>query len=144
MYVSRAVIVDGSWTCLNEHEHGSGSGTGPLQLCRICTDGSIYMDLQALTGLPVIVPSFAFIASKLYHIDPVNMSQKLILVLGATGAQGLAVVDALLAPAPDGSPSPYTIRALTRDPSSKRALALKSKGVEIVIGLSAPSGHFHF
>lgn len=142
MYVSRSVTVDESWTCLNEHS--SGSGIGPRQLCRICMDGSIYMHLQAFNDLLVTVPSFAFTASKLYYLDPASMTPKLILVLGATGAQGLAVVDALLAPAPDGSPSPYTIRALTRDPASKRALDLKSKGVELVLGLPIPSGHFHF
>ncbi|KAH8116906.1 NAD(P)-binding protein [Phellopilus nigrolimitatus] len=49
--------------------------------------------------------------------------RKLILVLGATGAQGA-----------DGRPSPYAVRALTRDPDSKRAQALKKRGVEIVKG----------
>lgn len=115
-----------------------------LELYRICMDGPIYMDLQAFSCRPVILPSFASTASKLYHLAPINMNQKCILVLGATGAQGLAVVDALLAPAPDGSSSPYKIRALTRDPSSKRAQDLKSKGVELVLGLSTPFGCFHF
>lgn len=62
------------------------------------------------------------------------MATKLILVLGATGAQGLAVVDAILAPASDGSPSPYSVRALTRNPQNERALGLKAKGVELVQG----------
>lgn len=62
------------------------------------------------------------------------MSTKTILVIGATGAQGLAVVDALLAPAPDGSPSPYAVRALTRDPTNRRAQGLKAKGVELFQG----------
>ncbi|EIM84006.1 nmrA-family protein [Stereum hirsutum FP-91666 SS1] len=62
------------------------------------------------------------------------MSTKLILVLGATGAQGLAVVDALLAPASDGSPSPYSVRALTRNPQNERALSLKARGVEVLQG----------
>lgn len=62
------------------------------------------------------------------------MSTKLILVLGATGAQGLAVVDALLAPGSDGSPSPYGVRALTRNPQNERALSLKARGVEVVQG----------
>lgn len=61
-------------------------------------------------------------------------SQKLILVIGATGAQGLAVIDALLAPSSDGSPSPYAVRALTRNVESGRALELKSKGVECIKG----------
>ncbi|KAI5117439.1 hypothetical protein M0805_007009 [Coniferiporia weirii] len=60
--------------------------------------------------------------------------KKLILVIGATGAQGIAVIDALLACNADGSPSPYAVCALTRDPDSRRALALKTKGVECVKG----------
>ncbi|KAJ7250156.1 NAD-P-binding protein [Mycena haematopus] len=59
---------------------------------------------------------------------------KLILVVGATGAQGQAVVDALLAPDANGLPSPYTVRALTRDPSSPSAQALAKRGVECVKG----------
>ncbi|KAF9498395.1 hypothetical protein BDN71DRAFT_1428709 [Pleurotus eryngii] len=55
---------------------------------------------------------------------------KIILVISATGAQGIAVVDALLSPASDGSPSPYSVRALTRYPSSQRAQELAAKGVE--------------
>ncbi|TBU24021.1 NAD(P)-binding protein [Dichomitus squalens] len=61
-------------------------------------------------------------------------SKKLILVIGATGAQGIAVVDALLAPATDGPPSPYAVRALTRDPNSRRARELAKKGVELAQG----------
>ncbi|PCH36840.1 NAD(P)-binding protein [Wolfiporia cocos MD-104 SS10] len=61
-------------------------------------------------------------------------NEKLILVIGATGAQGLAVIDRLLAPADDGSPSPYTVRALTRDPKGRRARELTAKGVECVPG----------
>lgn len=60
--------------------------------------------------------------------------KKLILVIGATGAQGLAVIDALLAPSSDGKPSPYSVRALTRDPDSRRSKDLKAKGVECVKG----------
>jgi uncharacterized protein YbjT (DUF2867 family) len=63
--------------------------------------------------------------------------KKLILVIGATGAQGLAVIDALLAPSSDGTPSPYSVRVLTRDPDSKRAQDLKAKGVECVKGESS-------
>ena len=64
-----------------------------------------------------------------------SQQKKIILVIGATGAQGLAVIDALLAPAKDGSPSPYSVRALTRDPESRRAGELSAKaGVEVVKG----------
>lgn len=59
---------------------------------------------------------------------------KLILVIGATGAQGLAVIDKLLEPTADGKPSPYSVRALTRDPDSRRANELKTKGVECFKG----------
>ena len=66
-----------------------------------------------------------------------EMSSKIILVFGATGAQGRHVVDSLLAPCEDGSPSPYTVRALTRNPEGKQALALREKGVELVKGRSS-------
>ncbi|KAI0784293.1 NAD-P-binding protein [Abortiporus biennis] len=61
-------------------------------------------------------------------------SSKLILVFGATGAQGLAVIDALLAHRDDESPSPYTVRAFTRNLNSRRSLELTAKGVECVEG----------
>lgn len=64
-----------------------------------------------------------------------SQQKKLILVIGATGAQGLAVIDALLAPATDGSPSPYAVRALTRDPESRRAKSLAEKGIELFKGM---------
>ena len=59
---------------------------------------------------------------------------KLILVLGGTGAQGRHVISSLLANSEDGTPSPYTVRTLTRDPQSKHALALREQGVEVVKG----------
>ncbi|KAF8191659.1 NAD-P-binding protein [Mycena galopus ATCC 62051] len=58
---------------------------------------------------------------------------KLILVIGATGAQGMAAIDGLLE-SHDGVPSPYKIRALTRDINGARAKALAAKGVECVQG----------
>ena len=66
-----------------------------------------------------------------------STDKKLILVIGATGAQGIAVIDALLAPAVDGTPSPYAVRALTRDPESRRAKELRAKGVELFKGRSS-------
>ena len=59
---------------------------------------------------------------------------KLILVIGATGAQGMAVIDKLLEPYSDGTPSPYSIRALTLDPDSDRARQLAARGVECFKG----------
>ncbi|KAH9038371.1 NAD-P-binding protein [Lactarius pseudohatsudake] len=59
---------------------------------------------------------------------------KLILVLGATGAQGRAVVNSLLAPLEDGTPSPYAVRALSRDPESRQALSLREQGVQVFRG----------
>ncbi|CAB4481174.1 NAD(P)-binding protein [Rhizophagus irregularis] len=54
------------------------------------------------------------------------MSQKpLIIVSGATGAQGGSVVNSLLAT------GLYKIRALTRNPNSDKAKALESKGAEV-------------
>jgi len=60
--------------------------------------------------------------------------KKLILVLCATGAQGMAVCNALLLPSEDGTPSPYGVRALTRDPKSERAQQLASWGCELFQG----------
>jgi uncharacterized protein YbjT (DUF2867 family) len=56
------------------------------------------------------------------------MSQKLVVVLGATGTQGSSVVRSLLSH--DG----FAIRAMTRDPSSPSAQALKAQGVDVVGG----------
>jgi uncharacterized protein YbjT (DUF2867 family) len=70
-----------------------------------------------------------------------SVQKKLILVIGATGAQGLHVIDALLKPGADGTSSPYSVRALTRNVKGERAQALAAKGVEVVEGVSI--GH-HF
>jgi hypothetical protein len=67
---------------------------------------------------------------------------KLILVIGATGAQGLAVIDALLAPNANGKPSPYSVCALTRDPAGRRALELSARGVEVVKGIHILPAHY--
>jgi hypothetical protein len=68
---------------------------------------------------------------------------KIILVFGATGAQGRHVINSLLASCEDGSPSPYTIRALTRNPEGKHALALRERGVELVKGRSSSLYHIY-
>lgn len=62
------------------------------------------------------------------------MPPKIILVIGGTGAQGMAVINSLMSPAGDGSPSPYIVRALTRDITSPRAQELASRGVECLQG----------
>ena len=51
------------------------------------------------------------------------INDKLILVIGGTGAQGQAVVKALLEPSSDGAPSPYTVRILTRNPDHPKVKA---------------------
>jgi hypothetical protein len=56
------------------------------------------------------------------------MSSKIITVIGATGTQGGSVVNAL------HGKSGYTVRAVTRDPSSEAAKALALKGIEVVAG----------
>ncbi|KIK55543.1 hypothetical protein GYMLUDRAFT_47764 [Collybiopsis luxurians FD-317 M1] len=61
-------------------------------------------------------------------------TKKLILVVGATGAQGRPVVSSLLAPQDDGTPSPYSVRALTRDPTSEEAQGLAALGAELFQG----------
>ncbi|MGP3918949.1 NmrA/HSCARG family protein [Nonomuraea sp. 10N515B] len=57
------------------------------------------------------------------------MDSPLILVAGATGNQGGAVVDALVE-----HPDKWRVRALTRDPSGAPAQALVARGVEVVAG----------
>jgi len=54
------------------------------------------------------------------------MSQKLIVVLGASGTQGSSVVTALL------KHGGYDVRGITRNPNTPWAEALKDKGVEVV------------
>src|SRR5665647_40344 len=54
-------------------------------------------------------------------------AQQTILVAGATGQQGGAVVRHL-------SNGGFTVRALTRDPDGDRARALRAGGVEVVRG----------
>ena len=64
-----------------------------------------------------------------------STDKKIIFLIGATGAQGLPIVRALLKDAEDGTPSPYTVRALTRNPEHRRAKDLAAlPGVEIVKG----------
>jgi uncharacterized protein YbjT (DUF2867 family) len=59
--------------------------------------------------------------------DTARDANPLILVIGATGNQGGAVVDALL----DGG---WAVRALTRDATSPTARALATRGIEVVTG----------
>lgn len=56
------------------------------------------------------------------------MSSNVIAVIGSTGAQGGGLVQAIL----DDVASPFTVRALTRDPNSAKAKALTEKGAEVV------------
>lgn len=56
------------------------------------------------------------------------MSKHLIAVMGATGTQGGGVVEELLAR------QQFAVRALTRNPHSKKAKALQAKGCEVVQG----------
>ena len=51
---------------------------------------------------------------------------KILTVVGATGTQGLSLIDAALK---DGT---YKIRGLTRNPASPKASALAKRGVELV------------
>ena len=56
--------------------------------------------------------------------------QKIVAVVGATGAQGGGVVRAILAD-PERR---FAVRAITRDPSSEKARALAAAGAEVVAG----------
>ncbi|KAJ6630314.1 hypothetical protein B0H10DRAFT_1984098 [Mycena sp. CBHHK59/15] len=53
-------------------------------------------------------------------------SSRIVSIIGATGDQGSAVLDAVLA---DGT---FTPRAITRNPDSEAALKLKARGIEVV------------
>ncbi|KAL4911228.1 hypothetical protein BDW74DRAFT_6284 [Aspergillus multicolor] len=57
-------------------------------------------------------------------------SKPILVVLGATGNQGGSIISYFLS-LPS---SPYTLRGVTRDPSSPKAAALASRGVEMVAG----------
>src|SRR3954468_11849353 len=57
-------------------------------------------------------------------------TKKTIAVVGATGAQGGALVRAIMAD-PDG---PFTVRAITRKPDSPQAQALSAAGAQVVTG----------
>ncbi len=54
--------------------------------------------------------------------------QKIIAVLGATGAQGGGLVNSIL----EDKSSEFKVRVLTRNPNSEKANALKEKGAEVV------------
>jgi uncharacterized protein YbjT (DUF2867 family) len=58
------------------------------------------------------------------------MSKRTILVTGATGKQGGAVIDTLLA----SGATDITILALTRDAKSPAAAKLEEKGIKVVQG----------
>lgn len=74
-----------------------------------------------LTQLRILAILFSFIFAAQAAVA------ETILVGGATGRQGTAVVDELLARG-------YEVRGLTRKPDGKRAQALRDKGVEVVQG----------
>ncbi|KAJ3887936.1 hypothetical protein GG344DRAFT_80252 [Lentinula edodes] len=61
-------------------------------------------------------------------------TKKLVLIIGATGTQGRPCVSAMLARQNDGNPSPYSVRVLTRDPTSEQAQGLASLGAELFQG----------
>ncbi|KAJ3862611.1 NAD(P)-binding protein [Lentinula novae-zelandiae] len=61
-------------------------------------------------------------------------TKKLVLIIGATGIQGRPCVSAMLARQDDGTPSPYSVRVLTRDPTSEQAKGLASLGAELFQG----------
>jgi len=58
------------------------------------------------------------------------VTKRVLLVTGATGNQGGAVIQALL----DHGPEDWEVRALVRNPSSDRAKALQAQGVRLVRG----------
>ena len=57
-------------------------------------------------------------------------SKKVVVVFGATGNQGGSVISSILDD--PRTSQEFSIRGLTRDPSSKKAKALADRGVECV------------
>ncbi|KAL2822504.1 hypothetical protein BJX63DRAFT_427070 [Aspergillus granulosus] len=57
-----------------------------------------------------------------------SSEKPLLVVLGATGNQGGSIISYFLSL----SPSPYSLRGVTRDPSSPKAISLAAAGVEMV------------
>ena len=55
-------------------------------------------------------------------------NKKIIAILGATGAQGGGLANAIL----DDPKSEFAVRAITRNVNSEKAIALKQKGAEVV------------
>ncbi|KAK4700054.1 hypothetical protein P7C70_g6197, partial [Phenoliferia sp. Uapishka_3] len=62
-------------------------------------------------------------------------SAKLVVIVGATGSQGAALVDHLIA-----SSSEYRIRAINQDPESDDSKALATKGVQVFPGDASVPG----
>ncbi|KAF5354521.1 hypothetical protein D9757_014012 [Collybiopsis confluens] len=63
-----------------------------------------------------------------------DSEKKLILVIGATGLQGMPFIKNVLAPLENGDPAPYAVRALTRDAKSEKAQMIASLGGEVIQG----------
>ena len=61
------------------------------------------------------------------------MAKTIIAVMGATGTQGSGVVADLLAR------GQFAVRALTRNPNSEKAKALKAQGCEVLIRMKPSS-----
>ncbi|KIK63504.1 hypothetical protein GYMLUDRAFT_241974 [Collybiopsis luxurians FD-317 M1] len=61
-------------------------------------------------------------------------TKELILIIDMTGVQRRPVIASLLALQDDGTPSPYSVRALVSDPNSEIAKLLASWGVELFKG----------
>jgi uncharacterized protein YbjT (DUF2867 family) len=84
---------------------------------------------QRLPG-GILLPARPAIVSDAYIIDQESAmaEQKIIAVVGATGAQGGGLVQAILTD-PDGG---FRVRALTRSPEGEKGAALASRGAEVV------------
>lgn len=95
---------------------------------------SLLTALEASTGSPKIDNVLLSEVTEKLATLKVQNSKKVIFLIGATGAQGTPIAKALLAPSADGTPSPYAVRALTRNPEHRRAKDLVELGVEVVKG----------
>lgn len=92
---------------------------------------NIKQPLDESTLQPIVPRSYRLLVPNSSFQTPTMSAEKPVLVvLGATGNQGGSVIAHFLSL----SPSPYALRAVTRNPSSSKAKSLTSQGVEVVAG----------
>ncbi len=117
--------VQGVFAAINEAVAPWRSGRTPFNFLGANSDPSSAVSAASLTRLRAIKrevdPSGVFRSNR-------PLGSRVIAVTGATGAQGGALVQAIL----EHPDSGFVARAITRDPSSAKAQELAALGVEVV------------